>query len=102
MTLWNPHLDMFAQIQGAHMQIHKYQHSLKDILSQASSVPKLIESESLKVLNLLSPFTEQKKLMTRFSGVNRKHASRRVEFVIWLEVKPRLPLESHLRAVESQ
>ena len=46
-TLWNPHLDMFAQIQGASMQIHKYKHSLKDILTQSSSVPKLIVSETL-------------------------------------------------------
>ena len=37
---------MFAQMQGANMQIHKYKHSLKDILTQSSSVPKLIQSES--------------------------------------------------------
>ena len=45
-TLWNPYLDMFAQKQGANMQIHKYKHGLKDTLTPSTSVPKLIWSES--------------------------------------------------------
>ena len=59
---------------GRTYAIHKYKHSLKDGLTQSSSVPKLIESESL-----IS--TQSVKSMKRCRGVNRKHAS--AEGGIW-------------------
>ena len=43
-TLWNPYLIMFAQMHGANMQIHKYKHGLKGIVTPSTYVPKLKES----------------------------------------------------------
>ena len=54
LTLWNPYLDMFTQKQGANMQIYKYKHGLKDMLTPSTSVPKLIESQSPSTARVIS------------------------------------------------
>ena len=79
---WNPHFDMFAQTQGACMQIHKYKHSLKDILTQSSFVPKLIESESLISTQSVNSIhgAEENDVVVLIANT----LLRRVEFGIWL------------------